>query len=106
MITEKQQKKNDDEIKWYDDMISEQRGRITKFFEFDIDSALEYKCSETTVDDWQDTCETSAEMIIQLQRHAKKVADHLQVLSTYETTKDLRAYTMNRFDVSSFDSIY
>ena len=38
--------------------------------------------------------------------NAKKVADHLQVLSTYETTKDLRAYTMNRFDVSSFDLIY
>ena len=48
----------------YDDLISEQRDRINKFFEFDVDSALEYKCSETTVEDWQDTCETTAEMII------------------------------------------
>ena len=104
MITEKQREKNEEEDKIFDDLIQQQKERFEKLYEFDINSAFEYKCSETTADDWTETHETTAQLIIQLQRHAKKVAEHLVVLANLETVESLRSYSMNRFDVS--DEIY
>ena len=77
MITEKQKTANNEEISSLEKMIAEQRDRLGKLYEFDLDSALEYKCSESTVDDWESENEAVARYIIELQRHAKKVADHL-----------------------------
>ena len=51
-----------------------------------MDSALEYKCSESTPDDWLDTPEMTAKLIIELQGHAKAVAEHLKIVSKAELT--------------------
>ena len=102
MVTsDKQEQMNSEALQSYDDLVKAQRDKITTFYDFEVDSALTYKCSDSTVDDWQDSCLSSAQLIIELQRHAKKVAEHLTYLNTLETTKDLRDYTLNRFDVSS-----
>lgn len=67
---------------------------------FSIDSALTYKCTETTVDDWQDTSENTAKLILELQGHAKAVANHLADSSTSELTSSLRKYTETRLEKS------
>ena len=100
MITERQEEINQLEVEDYDRLIEEQRMRISRMFDFEADSALAYTCSDSTIDDWQDTNEITPKLIIELQRHAKKVAEHLLYLSKLETTEDLRGYSMNRFDVS------
>ena len=63
-----------------------------------MDSALDYQCTESTADDWIDTHETTAKLIIELQRHAKAVAEHLRIVNKAELTASLREYTEKRFD--------
>ena len=65
---------------------------------FSVDSALTYKCTETTAEDWEDMPENTAKLIIELQAHQKAVSEHLKQESEAETTKALREYTQGRFD--------
>ena len=81
-------------------MIRQQKERFEEHLRFSVDSALEYKCSESTADDWMDTPELTAKMIIELQRHAKAVAEHLAIVNKAELTSSLRDYTEKRFTVS------
>ena len=67
---------------------------------FSLDSALTYKCTETTADDWQDTPENTAKTILELQGHAKAVAGHLAVASAMEDTSALRKALEERFDTN------
>ena len=64
---------------------------------FSCDSALTYTGTESQPEDWIDTHERTAQLIIELQRHAKAVADHLAHLDTKEVVSSLRSYTEDRF---------
>ena len=81
-------------------MLEEQKTRFEEFLRFSVDNALEYKCTESSAEDWLETPEITAKLIIELQRQAEAVTDHLNVVNKAELTKDLRVYTENRFDVS------
>ena len=76
-FTEAQLKANADEEDEYDRMIAEQIEKFSNHLRFSVDSALDYQCTESTADDWIDSHETTAKLIIELQRHAKAVAEHL-----------------------------
>ena len=64
---------------------------------FNVKSALEYTGTESTSDDWLEIPEVVPKTIIELQRHAKKVTEHLQQKETLETTADLRDFTEKNF---------
>lgn len=76
-VTEKQEKINDIVVADYDRMIEEQKARFDEMLRFSMDSALSYRCTDTSAEDWQDTPEMMAKLIIELQAHAKAVANHL-----------------------------
>ena len=73
---------------------------------FSVETATEYKCSESTVDDWLDMPEITPKLIIELQRHAKAVAEHLRYKETLETTADLRSMCEKNFKVSLIVHFY
>ena len=58
-------------------MLSAQQKKIEEHLAFTHDDALSYKCSESTVEDWLDTPDITPKLIVELQRHAKVVAEHL-----------------------------
>ena len=61
---------------------------------FSVNSALEYSCSESTVDEWVDVYpEAIPRSIVQLQRHAKAACQHMNKRSKEETTASLRTYS-------------
>ena len=64
------------------------------------DSAATFRCTQTSADDWLDTPELQAKMIIELQQHADAVARHLQTMIAQETTQSLRGFTEDNFGVS------
>ena len=70
----------------YENLILEQKNRFEEMLRFSVDSALTYKCTETTAEDWEDMPENTAKLIIELQAHQKAVADHLKTESEAETT--------------------
>jgi len=78
MITAKQEKVN---TMWKDDFDSQltgQKERIEEILRFSVDSALEYKCSQSIVDDWVDVYpETIPSLIVQLLRHGKAACQHM-----------------------------
>ena len=100
MISDMQEAKNQELIEEYDRLLEEQKTKFEEFLRFSVDSALEYKCTESSAEDWLETPEITAKLIIELQRQAQAVTDHLNVVNKAELTKDLRAYTENRFVVS------
>mmetsp|Transcript_10799 Transcript_10799/g.14535 ORF Transcript_10799/g.14535 Transcript_10799/m.14535 type:complete len:82 (+) Transcript_10799:31-276(+) len=61
-----------------------------------VDNASAFTCTETTAEDWLDTPELPAKMIIELQRHAEAVSRHLHTQSAAETTEALRGFTEDR----------
>ena len=50
----------------YDDIILAQRDRFDEILRKSCDSAAKFRCTETTADDWLDTPEIQARMIIEL----------------------------------------
>ena len=68
-------------IEEYDELLEAQKTRFEEFLRFSVDSALEYTCTESQADDWLDTPELTAKLIIELQRHARAVTDHLNVVN-------------------------
>lgn len=54
MITAEQELVNQKEYSEFDALIVAQKARYQQFIEFDVDSALTYKCTETTADSWMD----------------------------------------------------
>ena len=99
-LSPEQEEINEEEVTWYQGQIDEQRKTVEDFLRFSVDSAMEYKCSESTVDDWLDMPQITPKLIIELQRHAKAVADHLRLKDTLETTADLRQMCEKLFKVS------
>ena len=100
-LGEGQEKLNQEEELTYEQMIEEQKEKFSNHLRFSVDSALSYQCTESTADDWIDTHETTAKLIIELQRHAKAVAEHLKIVNKAELTAHLREYAEKRFDVSA-----
>ena len=101
MLTIQQERKNKEWIDDFEAQISAQKQRIEEYLRFSVDSALEYTCSESTVDDWLDVYpEAIPKSIVQLQRHAKAACQHMSKRSKEETTASLRTYTEQRFTVS------
>lgn len=74
-------------------MLLESKCKIEEHLSFSHDNALEYKCSESTIEDWLDTPEINAKLIVELQRHSKAVAEHLASKETLETTETVRDFT-------------
>ena len=99
-LSPEQEEINAEEVTFYEGLIDEQRKTVEDIFRFSVDTATEYKCSESTVDDWLDMPEITPKLIIELQRHAKAVADHLRYKDTLETTADLRSMCEKNFKVS------
>ena len=67
MITQKQEKINKQWKDDFDGQLEGQKERIEEILRFSVDSALEYKCSESTVEDWVDVYpETIPSLIVQL----------------------------------------
>ena len=85
------------ELNEYELMINEQKERFENHLRFSCDSALTYTGTESQPEDWIDTHERTAQLIIELQRHAKAVADHLAHLDNLEVVSSLRSYTEERF---------
>ena len=81
----------------YENMLNEQKERFEKHLRFSVNSALTYTGTESQPEDWIDTHERTAQLIIELQRHAKSVAEHLAFLDTHELVSSLRAYTEENF---------
>ena len=52
MTTEKQDKINAEIKTDYERLINEQKERFDEMLRFSVDSALTYKCTETTAEDW------------------------------------------------------
>ena len=89
-ISEVQQEVNDAECDWFEEQVRQQRSRFEEHFRFSVKNALEYNCSESTVEDWLETPEVIAKLIIELQHHAKAVASHLKIKDAEESTASLR----------------
>lgn len=85
----------------FEKILAAQKSMFEEHLRFSVDSALEYKCSETTAEEWLETPELTAKLIIELQRHAQIVSKHLGVVHAAETTESVRTYTEARFTVSS-----
>ena len=100
MLSERQEGVNKRELDEYEQILSEQRTKFEEHLRFQCESALEYKCTETTADQWIETPELTAKLIIELQRHAEIVSKHLNVVSKAETTLSLRGFAEERFKVS------
>ena len=66
VVSDKQHVSNREEETWYEQMLSEQRQRFENHLRFSVDSALTYKCSESQAEDWLDTPEITAKLIIEL----------------------------------------
>ena len=79
--------------------------RTKEYLAFHVDSALEYKGSESVLEDWDNCPEILIRLIIQIQRHQKAVCTHLKQRSLEETTESLRNFTELNLKVSSFASI-
>jgi len=77
MLTPKQVELNQADVDEFEQMILDQKTRFEEHMRFSVDSALTYKCTESAVDDWLETPEIMAKLVIELQRHAKAVAEHL-----------------------------
>jgi hypothetical protein len=70
----------------------EYQKRTQEYLAFQVDSALDYKGSESVLEDWDNCPEILIRLIIQLQRHTKAVCTHLKQRSLEETTESLRSY--------------
>ena len=69
MITEKQEKINRIEVEEYDKALEEQKAKFEEFLRFTVTSATSYQCTEPVIDDWMETPEQTAKLIIELQKH-------------------------------------
>jgi hypothetical protein len=78
----------------------EYQKRTQEYLAFQVDSALDYKGSESVLEDWDNCPEILIRLIIQLQRHTKAVCTHLKQRSLEETTESLRSYAEDNFYVS------
>ena len=77
----------------------EQNERIKMYLKFKADP-LEWKGSDSTLDDWDNCSEILSKFIIELQKHLKAVCGHLHQRSLEETTANLRQFTEMSLDVS------
>lgn len=66
MITAKQEEINNRELDEYQKLIDDQKARFAEFMQFQVDSGTIYKCSETSADEWLETPERTAKLIIEL----------------------------------------
>jgi hypothetical protein len=65
-----------------------------------ISSPLEFHCPTTEAEDWDNVPETSAQIILYLQKHQESVVGYLNERTKDETTKKLRSYCENRMTES------
>ena len=74
-------------------MLEAQQLKVVEHLAFTHDDALSYKCSESTFEDWLDSPDITPKLIVELQCHAKVVAEHLAVKELLETTSSVREFT-------------
>ena len=67
--------------------------KIKKYHEMAITDVLEWDCPETAVEDWDNVPETSAQLLLYLQKHSHAIVKYLQRIDVLESTASLRKFT-------------